>query len=185
MLEIIWCCGRGQQKPQVVLPRQSTKKKSICSFFYLYLSFWSCVFVVVFPKQSTKKNSICSFRMYLFCLKFVFVSPALLAPDRLDYILMKKEEVEVVCGGILAYWANCLVSSWAPAARILDSCIQSRYYVYSSNISGSFYFFAPNNGVSSCLVPGWCGDIRSVHIRHKYPITPIHVLNICREPISP
>ena len=62
-------------------------------------------------KQSTKKNSICSFRMYLFCLKFVFVSPALLAPDRLDYILMKKEEVEVVCGGILAYWANCLVSS--------------------------------------------------------------------------
>ena len=68
VLEIIWCCGRGQQKPQVVLPRQSTKKKSICSLFYFYLSFWCCVFAFVLPRQSTKQKSICS-------LFFIYICP--------------------------------------------------------------------------------------------------------------
>ena len=52
VLEIIWCCGRGQQKPQVVLPRQSTKKKSICSLFFIYI----CPFDVVYLHLCSPNN---------------------------------------------------------------------------------------------------------------------------------
>ena len=43
--------------------------------------------------------------------------------------------------GFLLIGQTVLSRLRAAAARIFDSCIQSKYYVFSSNISGSFYLF--------------------------------------------
>ena len=141
VLEIIWCCGRGQQKPQVVLPRQSTKKKSICSFFllylflklcicicapqtinkeekylfpffYLYLSFWRCVFA----PQTINKEEFNLFVPNVFVLFEVFICVSCSFGAR--QIGLYSDEEGGGGGGV--WWDSCLLGKLS--CLVLSPC---------------------------------------------------------------
>ena len=118
VLEIIWCCGRGQQKPQVVLPRQSTKKKSICSLFFIYICPFNVVYLHLCSPQTINKEEFNLFVPNVFVLFEVFICVSCSFGAR--QIGLYSDEEGGGGGGGGVWWDSCLLGKLS--CLVLSPC---------------------------------------------------------------